>query len=51
MPASTDQFISTGVNMRATFFGCFPTQNPPEYPIVIYLPNSPPINGDDPVTK
>jgi hypothetical protein len=40
-----------GVRQRATFFGCDPTQTPPEYPLVIYLPNAPPITGDDPVTK
>jgi len=37
--------------MRPTFFGCFPTQNPPEYPLVISLPMSPPINGDNPVVN
>ena len=51
LPGNADEFVSTGVNMRPTFFGCFPTQNPPEYPIVIYLPNSPPLNGGVPVTK
>ena len=51
IPASTGEFLSTGVNERATFFGCDPTKNPPEFPMVIYFPNSPPVNGDDPVTK
>lgn len=51
LPKNVDEFISTGVNMRPTFFGCYPTQNPPEYPIVVYLPNSPPLNGKNPVTK
>ena len=51
LPGNTAAFISTGVNMRPTFFGCFPTQTPPEYPMVIYFPNSPPLNGDDPVSK
>lgn len=51
IPASPDDFISTGVNARPTFFGCDPVHNPPEFPLVIYLPNAPPINGDDPVTK
>ena len=37
--------------MRPTFFGCFPTQTPPEYPIVVYFPNSPPLNGHGPVAK
>ncbi|KAH9963851.1 phospholipase B [Russula dissimulans] len=51
LPGSAAQFLSTGVNMRPTFYGCFPTHNPPEYPIVIHFPNSPPINGDNPVTN
>ena len=51
LPGNTAQFISTGLNMRPTFFGCFPTQTPPEYPMVIYFPNSPPLNGDNPVSK
>ncbi|KAF8499632.1 phospholipase B [Russula emetica] len=51
LPGNPTQFISTGVNMRPTFFGCFPTQNPPEYPIVIYFPNSPPLDGDNPVAN
>ncbi|KAG6842116.1 hypothetical protein C0991_002770 [Blastosporella zonata] len=51
IPQDTQAFVDTGVNMRPTFFGCDPTQSPPEFPLVIYLPNAPPINGDDPVTK
>ncbi|KAJ8507916.1 hypothetical protein ONZ45_g9769 [Pleurotus djamor] len=51
IPPSPEAFISTGVNARATFFGCDPRQSPPEWPLVIYLPNAPPINGDDPVTN
>jgi len=51
LPGNTTEFTTTGVNMRPTFFGCFPTQFPPEYPMVIYLPNSPPLRGADPVTK
>ncbi|KAH9011013.1 phospholipase B [Lactarius pseudohatsudake] len=51
LPGNTAGFVSTGVNMRPVFFGCFPTQTPPEYPIVIYFPNSPPLNGDDPVSN
>ncbi|RDB16981.1 Lysophospholipase 1 [Hypsizygus marmoreus] len=51
IPQTPDAFIQTGVNSRPTFFGCDPKQSPPEYPLVIYLPNSPPINGDDPVTN
>ena len=51
IPATPDAFISTGVRQRPTLFGCDPTQVPPEFPLVLYLPNSPPIDGDDPVTK
>ncbi|KAF8499635.1 phospholipase B [Russula emetica] len=51
LPGNTTDFTATGVNMRPTFFGCFPTQFPPEYPMVIYLPNSPPLHGADPVTN
>ncbi|PSR76524.1 hypothetical protein PHLCEN_2v8427 [Hermanssonia centrifuga] len=51
IPSSPEEFISTGVRQRPTFFGCNPTQIPPEFPLVIYLPNSPPLNGDDPVTN
>ncbi|KAH9972599.1 phospholipase B [Lactifluus volemus] len=49
LPGSDAQFISMGVNLRPTFFGCFPTQNPPEYPMLIWFPSSPPLNGDKPV--
>ncbi|KAG6917429.1 hypothetical protein DXG01_002515 [Tephrocybe rancida] len=51
IPQTPQGFEDTGVNARPTFFGCDPTQSPPEYPLVIYLPNAPPINGDDPVTN
>lgn len=50
LPSTPEEFISTGVNARPTFFGC----NPPKldsYPLIIYLPNAPPITGNDPVTK
>lgn len=51
IPASTDDFISQGVNQRPTLFGCDPTQNPPEWPLVLYLPNAPPVDGSAPVTN
>jgi hypothetical protein len=51
LPGNASEFATTGVNQRPTFFGCFPTQFPPEYPMVIYLPNSPPLYGAHPVTK
>ncbi len=50
IPATAEEFVSTGVNARPTFFGCDP-KTPADYPMVIYLPNAPPINGDDPITK
>jgi len=50
IPATPEEFIATGVNLRPTFFGCDP-QSPGDYPLVIYLPNAPPFNGEDPVTK
>ncbi|KAF7361984.1 Lysophospholipase [Mycena venus] len=51
IPQTAGDWISTGVRQRATFFGCDPLQTPAEYPLVIYLPNAPPITGDDPVTN
>ncbi|KAJ6609839.1 phospholipase B [Mycena sp. CBHHK59/15] len=51
IPQTAAAWVSTGVRQRATFFGCDPQQSPPEYPLVIYLPNAPPITGDDPVTN
>ena len=50
IPSSPDEFISTGVNARPTFFGCNPGPND-TFPLVIYLPNAPPLSGDNPVTK
>ncbi|KAI0048428.1 phospholipase B [Auriscalpium vulgare] len=51
IPASAGYFISTGTNRRPTFFGCEPTQNPPEWPLVLYLPNAPPLDGSVPVSN
>ncbi|KAL0956276.1 hypothetical protein HGRIS_002434 [Hohenbuehelia grisea] len=51
IPPTAEDFVKFGINARATFFGCNPSQSPPEYPLVIYLPNAPPINGDNPVTN
>lgn len=50
IPATVDDFVSTGVNQRPTFFGCDP-HSIFDYPLVIYLPNSPPLTGDNPATK
>ncbi|KAG7448332.1 phospholipase B [Guyanagaster necrorhizus] len=51
IPSTTQEFIDRGANQRPTFFGCDPQQSPPECPLVIYLPNSPPLTGDYPVTN
>jgi lysophospholipase len=51
IPETVDDFVATGTNLRPTFFGCNPTHNPPEWPLVIYIPNAPPLSGADPVTK
>jgi hypothetical protein len=51
IPPSSNAWVEMGVNARPTFFGCDPKLSPPEYPLVVYLPNAPPVNGDDPVTK
>ncbi|GJJ14333.1 hypothetical protein Clacol_008597 [Clathrus columnatus] len=51
LPPMPADFTSTGVNLHVTFFGCDPQNNPPEFPLLIYVPNSPPCNGTDPVTN
>ncbi|THH05817.1 hypothetical protein EW145_g4517 [Phellinidium pouzarii] len=51
IPETAADFLNTGASLRPTFFGCFPAQNPPEFPLVLYFPNAPPSNGDDPVTN
>ncbi|KAG2119615.1 phospholipase B [Suillus discolor] len=51
IPGTAAQFVSTGVNMRPTFFGCNLTQGQPDYPIIIYLPNAPPLSGIAPATN
>ena len=51
MPPTTADFENTGVSSRATFFGCDPKLSPPEWPLVIYLPNQPPLDGTDPVSN
>lgn len=51
IPGNAALFVSTGINMRPTFFGCNSTPDQPKYPIVIYLPNAPPLDGSAPATK
>ncbi|THV07356.1 phospholipase B [Dendrothele bispora CBS 962.96] len=50
-PQDAQAFLDTGVTLRPTFMGCDPHNNPPEYPLMIYIPNTPPFNGDDPVAN
>lgn len=50
-PHDTKAFLDAGVNRRATFFGCNWTPGDPVSPLLIYFPNSPPLNGDKSVTK
>ncbi|KAL0581866.1 hypothetical protein V5O48_000234 [Marasmius crinis-equi] len=50
IPPDAQTWIDTGIRSRPTFFGCDPAQ-PPEYPLMIYLPNAPPLNGDNPVAN
>ncbi|KAL8286283.1 hypothetical protein RQP46_004771 [Phenoliferia psychrophenolica] len=47
IPATADDFVSEGLNVRPTFFGCNTTESADtsllgSYPIVVYLPNAPP---------
>ncbi|KZV86590.1 lysophospholipase [Exidia glandulosa HHB12029] len=42
LPANFPDFANFGLNRRPTFFGCDPKNNPPEFPMLIYLPNMPP---------
>jgi hypothetical protein len=51
IPETLDALAATGVTSRPTFFGCDPKESPPEYPLIVYLPNTPPVNGGDPVTE
>ncbi|CAA7263207.1 unnamed protein product [Cyclocybe aegerita] len=50
IPSTPEDFIATGVNAHPTFFGCDPSSTD-NYPLIIYLPNAPPISGNDPVTN
>ena len=51
VPDNLSDFDRLGINRRPTFFGCDPKENPAEYPLLIWLPNAPPADGSDPVTK
>ncbi|GAA5896529.1 uncharacterized protein JCM6883_006934 [Sporobolomyces salmoneus] len=48
IPASADDFVAQGLNVRPTFFGCNSTaggnmssSSNESYPIIVYLPNAP----------
>jgi len=51
IPNNETDINRLGLNRRPTFFGCDPKQNPAEFPLLIYIPNAPPADGSDPVTK
>ncbi|KAI3618723.1 phospholipase b [Moniliophthora roreri] len=50
IPMDPQVWIDTGIRARPTFFGCNP-QNKNDYPLVIYLPNAPPLDGSDPAAN
>lgn len=50
VPASEADAIRDMVNRRPTFFGCNPSPVP-EWPLVVYIPNAPPVTGEAPVTN
>jgi lysophospholipase len=50
LPYNQTDFGRLGLNQRPTFFGCDPKKHA-EYPLLIYIPNAPPVDGGDPVTK
>ena len=51
VPDNLSDISRLGLNLHTTFFGCDPKQNPAEFPLMIYIPNAPPSDGSDPVTK
>ena len=51
IPDNPSDIARLGLNRRPTFFGCDPKQTPAEFPLLIYIPNAPPVDGSDPVTK
>ncbi|EJD52526.1 hypothetical protein AURDEDRAFT_181106 [Auricularia subglabra TFB-10046 SS5] len=52
LPDKFPDFSRLQLNRRPTFFGCDPKDpTTPEFPLLIYLPNSPPVDGDDPITN
>lgn len=52
VPTSDTDAIRDNLNKRPVFFGCNPTNTShPEWPLLVYIPNAPPSNGDAPVTN
>ncbi|KDQ08024.1 hypothetical protein BOTBODRAFT_180172 [Botryobasidium botryosum FD-172 SS1] len=51
LPLAQADFVRMGLNQRPTFLGCNPKQLPPEFPLVVYIPNTPPVDGTDPITN
>ncbi|KAH7108228.1 lysophospholipase catalytic domain-containing protein [Auriculariales sp. MPI-PUGE-AT-0066] len=51
LPAELGDFVKYGLNQRPTFFGCDPQANIPDFPLLVWLPNSPPVDGSAPLTN
>ena len=51
IPDIQADFGRLGLNRRPTFFGCDPKESLAEFPLLVYIPNAPPVDGSDPVTK
>jgi hypothetical protein len=52
VPATAADAIRDNLNKRPVFFGCNPTNTQaPEWPLLIYIPNAPPSDGESPVTN
>ena len=51
IPSIQADFGRLGLNRRPTFFGCDPKEYHAEFPLLVYIPNAPPVDGSDPVTK
>ncbi|KDQ08025.1 hypothetical protein BOTBODRAFT_192001 [Botryobasidium botryosum FD-172 SS1] len=51
LPSSQADFVKMGLSQCPTFLGCDPKSSPPEFPLVVYIPNMPPVTGADPLTN
>ncbi|EEB95699.1 hypothetical protein MPER_05289, partial [Moniliophthora perniciosa FA553] len=50
IPMDPQVWIETGIRARPTFFGCN-ARTKGDYPLVIYLPNAPPLDGSAPAAN